>query len=305
VAAVGVAPTDVESITLHATVDGEASRRLASTQVFDVSGGYFDAMRLRLIEGREFTALEGRDSTNAVIVSRSVATSLFGATGSLGRRFRFSSETDSIVHEGTVVGVAEDLPSTGSTRQIYRAFGTLAPARIPAIVTPQLTGPVEAPAITRALRKVPGLISSDVSQLGLRPQSGFRIISYMVMGFTMFAAVGIVLAAIGMYGIVAYSVARRTHEIGVRIALGAQQSKVTWMIVEQGLKTTLTGIVFGLFLSYAGTRVLAAFLTDVRSDFAIAMASVVTLVIVVSGVACWIPGYRAGRLNPVDALRAD
>jgi ABC-type antimicrobial peptide transport system permease subunit len=127
----------------------------------------------------------------------------------------------------------------------------------------------------------------------------------MRLGFTMFAIVGMALAAIGTYGVVAYSVARRTHEIGVRMALGAQQTKVTWMIVEQGLKITTAGIIFGLMLSYAATRVLSSYLMAVKTDFSIAMASVVILVLCISIVACWIPGARAGRLNPVEALRSE
>jgi putative ABC transport system permease protein len=307
-AALGAAPTNSEPVTLRAAAEGGAERRLSLVGVYDVSNGYFDAMGIRFLQGRPFSLRETRDSMGSVIVSRSVASALFGAGGTIGRRIRFWSETDSIFHDGVVVGVAEDLVGDrggGSKQQIYRAFGTLAPARTSALITPQFRAAVDAAAISRALRAVPGLLSSDVTLLGDRSRSSNSLIRYMVIGFTMFALVGIVLAAIGTYGIVAYSVARRTHEIGVRIALGAQQQNVTWMIVEQGLKITAVGIAFGLLLSYWSTRVLGSVLMGVRTDYVIAMTAVVALMLAISGVACWIPGYRAGRLNPVDALRAE
>jgi putative ABC transport system permease protein len=306
VAALGAPPTERESAPLRAVVDGGAPRRLDPANVFDVSHGYFEAMDIRFVEGRPFTLRETRDSVTSVVISRSVASRLFGAETRLGRRFRYWAEADSIVHEAIVVGVSEDLTGYGGPMQIYRAFGTLAPARTTAFVTPQFRVTVEQAAITKALRTVPGLLSSDVSSLEAQRRGTRKgIQDYMRTGFIMFAIVGIVLAAIGTYGIVAYSVARRTHEIGVRMALGAQQTRVTWMIVEQGLKITLTGIVFGLFLSYAAARILGSMLADVKTDYSIAMAGTVALVLVISIVACWIPGARAGRLNPVEALRAE
>jgi putative ABC transport system permease protein len=304
-AALGTPPENAQPTTILAAIEGQAPRRLSSVGLYDVSDKYFDAMRIRQLQGRTFTPGETRDSTASVVVSRSVASALFGAGPTLGRRFRFWSESDSIIFDATVVGVVENLAGNQAMQQIYRAFGTLAPARTPILVSPQARGEVEATAISKALRDIPRLLSSDVSLLGARQQYVWPLIRYMLFGFTLFAAVGVVLAAIGTYGIVAYSVARRTHEIGVRIALGAQQTKVTWMILEQGLKITVTGVIFGLFLSYLATRVLSAFLTDVRTDYSLAIPGVVMLVLVISLVASWIPGYRAGRLNPVDALRAE
>jgi putative ABC transport system permease protein len=305
-ATLGSTPGSESSQTLMATADGGAPHRLRVASVYDVSDAYFDAMHVRILQGRKFLPFETRDSTASVIISRSTASNLFGAGAVLGRRFQFWSEADSVLNDASVVGVVEDLTGVGQGRfQIYRAFGTVAPARTPVLATPRFRETVEPAALSKALRAVPGLLSSDVSPLGGRSNEGPTALRYMLMGFTMFAVVGLVLAAIGTYGIVAYSVVRRTHEIGVRIALGAQQQTVTWMIVEQGLKITVGGIIFGLLLSYWSTRVMGSILRDVKADYSVAMAVVVAFVLVISLVACWIPGYRAGRLNPVDALRAE
>ena len=305
-AALGVAPGMGAAGPIGVEIEGEPVKRLSAVVVLDVSDAYFDAMNVRMRQGRKFTLIDTRDSTNAVIIGRSLASTLFGAGAALGRRFRYWSERDSVVMEAVVAGVADDMPGGESKLRLYRGFGTLAPARIPVHVTPQMHATLEVSAVTKALRGVPELLSSDVTRPGVHQErSGRSMMRYMVVGFTMFAIVAIVLAAIGTYGIVAYSVARRTHEIGVRMALGAQQSKVTWMIVEQGLKITTAGIIFGLMLSYAATRVLSSRLENVRSEYSLAMVGVVPLVLFISVIACWIPGARAGRLNPVDALRAE
>jgi predicted permease len=306
IATIGAAPASAAAGPLGVAVDGEPARRLPSASVLDVSDSYFDAMNVRIRQGRKFTPGDTRDSTNAVIVSRSLASALFGAGAAVGRRFRYWSERDSVVADAVVLGISEDVTGGESRLQIFRAFGTLAPARIQIFVTPQMHATLDVATVTKTLRAVPELVSSDVSRPGEQRRDNRRSTTdYMRLGFTMFAIVGIVLAAIGTYGIVAYSVARRTHEIGVRMALGAQQKKVTWMIVEQGLRVTTAGIIFGLMLSYAATRVLSSYLMAVKTDFSIAMASVVVLVLCISIVACWIPGARAGRLNPVDALRSE
>lgn len=303
-AVVGAAPANREGETIYGAVDGGPPRRLQSVDVLDVSDGYFDAMSVRIIEGRGFTRLESRDSTTAVVLSRSAASKLFPGDRALGRQFRYWSEPDSIMHDGVVVGIAENLAS--GKQQLYRPFGTLAPARISVLIGHFPRTRVDAAAINKTLRAVPGLLSSDVVRLGATGgRTDQQFIRHTSIGFTLFAAVGILLAAIGTYGVVAYSVQRRTHEIGVRIALGAQRSGVTWMIVEQGLKITVTGIIFGLALSYGAARVLASFMENVKLEYALTMTGVVLLVIVISIIACLIPGVRAGGLNPVDALRAE
>jgi putative ABC transport system permease protein len=306
VAAVGGSPVSSPSGPYGVAIDGQELRRLPSAVVLDVSDTWFDALGIRILQGRKLSRADTRDSTNAVVISRSVASALFGAGAAVGRRFRYWSGRDSVVMDAVVAGVSEDVTGSESRQQIFRGFGTLAPARIPMLVTPQLHATLEAAAVTKALRDVPELMSSGVSSPEARPrQAVVPMVHYMTLGFTMFAIVGVVLAAIGTYGIVAYSVARRTHEIGVRMALGAPQSGVAWMIVEQGLRITATGVVFGLMLAYGSTRVLSSYLMDVKSDYPLAMAGVVPLVLCISIVACWIPGARAGRLNPVDALRAE
>lgn len=305
-AVLGGVAAEAEQKELFGSVDGTAGRRLTATQVYDISEGWFEAMRIRIATGRAFTAAEARDSTNHVIISRSMASTLFGAQVAVDRTFRYW-DSDSVAVEALVVGVAETQPFMGSKYQLYRPFGQRAPSHTSLVIGANFsTGAMpSASTVNKALREIPGVLSSDAESLEARPVSLPKIFRYLTMAFVTFAIVGIVLGAIGMYGIIAYSVVRRTHEIGVRMALGADRPRVIWMILEQGLKITLIGTAFGLVLSYWSTRLLGALVQDVKMNYPLTMAGVVLLVSAVAAVACLIPSYRAGRLNPVDALRAE
>jgi predicted permease len=304
-AVLGAVPADAESRSLHATVDGGVARRLSSTQTFDVSDGYFDAMRIPILGGRGLSAIESRDSTAFVVISRGVATTLFGGQTPVGRRFRYWADADSIVYDAIVVGVAENLADQNKL-QLYHGYGWSAPEHIPLLIAPRRSG-ADVVAINRALRATRGVLSSDLTTIekSAGRAQAYPLLRYMVIGFTLFAVVGMVLAAIGTYGIVSYSVVRRTHEIGVRIALGADRSKVTWMILEHGLKISLIGAALGLALSFAAARILGSLVSDMNTNYPLAMVGVVLFVMLVSVIACFIPGHRAGSLNPVDALRAE
>jgi putative ABC transport system permease protein len=302
-AVLGGMPNDAEPIDMHASVGGGPERRLTATKIYDVSDGWLEAMNVRMISGRRFNVKEARDSSSSVVISRGLASTLFGGASPLDRTFRYSADADSVVMEGTVVGVAETQPNT--RWQIYRPFGQRAPAHASLVVGSRPTGALPgADAVNKAVRGVAGVLSSDAEAL-VNGRSSFKPLRYMQIGFVLFAVVGLVLGAIGMYGIIAYSVVRRTHEIGVRIALGADHVKVVWLILEQGLKITLVGSAFGLLLSYWAVRLLAGFIENVKLNYSLTMTGVVALVSLIAVIACLIPGYRAGRLNPVDALRAE
>jgi ABC-type antimicrobial peptide transport system permease subunit len=125
------------------------------------------------------------------------------------------------------------------------------------------------------------------------------------LGFAIFAIAGLVIAIVGIYGVVAYSVIRRTHEIGVRLALGADGGRVSRMVIEQGLKITLTGVSIGVVLAVAALRLMGSRIEQLEIGYGSAIGAVIALVSVLSFIASAIPAIRAARLNPVDALRAE
>jgi putative ABC transport system permease protein len=302
--ALGVAPPHGEYMQgMRVAAEGMPERTINSVDTYDVSDAYFEAMDIRLLQGRGFLPEETRDSTSAVIVSRDLAKAMFGGRAAVGSRFRYRSAEDSTdMADATVIGIADSVG--GARHQIYRPFGAVNSLRTPVLVRYRDGQQLRPAAMLATLRSVPGLLSSDVTRVGEQSASGLKLLRYIRFGFAQFAIVGLILAAIGTYGIVAYSVVRRTHEIGVRMALGAEPKRVTWMIVEQGLKVTLAGVIIGLLLTFGSTKLLVAIFREVQ-NYPSVIAGVVVAVSVISIVASIVPAYRAGRVNPVEALRSD
>jgi ABC-type antimicrobial peptide transport system permease subunit len=131
---------------------------------------------------------------------------------------------------------------------------------------------------------------------------GTRRVSMLL--FSVFAGVALLLAAIGVYGVMAYTVSLRTQDIGIRIALGARGADVHLMVLGQGMKLALIGIGIGIAGALALTRIIASLLYDVKATDPLTFAGISLLLALVTLVACWIPARRAARVNPIEALRA-
>jgi ABC-type antimicrobial peptide transport system permease subunit len=158
-------------------------------------------------------------------------------------------------------------------------------------------------AVQEQLRQATGLPVSDIrtmDEVVSRSTSRDRFNMWLM---TVFGASALLLAAIGIYGLMAYSVAQRTQEIGIRLALGAEASNVKNMVVMQGLKLTITGIVIGLGCAFLLTRLLAALLFGVTARDPVVFGAVPVLLTLVALVAVWIPARRASRVDPILALR--
>jgi putative ABC transport system permease protein len=123
------------------------------------------------------------------------------------------------------------------------------------------------------------------------------------LAFALFAAIAMVLAAVGIYGVLAYSVSQRRHEIGIRLALGAQRGDVLGLVVGHGMKLVLAGAVLGLLGAFALTRILRRLLFEVQPTDPLTFMVVVIVLAIVGLIACWLPAQRATRIHPMEALR--
>ena len=282
----------------------------------DVSVGskYFETIGTPLLRGRDFTTQDTIKSAPVAIVSEKLAHSLWPEINdpgeALGKRLRVG-RSNPISCE--VIGVAKDSRNNIFNRldrepesTIYRPFTQNYSALASLIV--RTDG--DPRSLTSAVRREVAALDENLPPQNLQPLSEtVSLASWSartgaaVLG--VFGLLGLVLAAIGIYGVMSYSVSRRTREIGLRMALGAETRDVIKLIVKQGLGLTLIGALIGLMLAVAVTRLLASLLYGVTATDPTTFAGVVLFVIVVAVLACYLPARRATKVDPIKALRCE
>jgi predicted permease len=291
-----------------------------------VSSGYLTAVGVRLVEGREFEATDTGTSTPVIVISRTVAKRYFGAASPVGQLMDWyvGKAPPSTVR---VVGVVEDVRNTSpdrepkpeifveyrqllalqqrtgdsSQRQEQLAIGFLSFA-----VRTRGNPASAAPTVTRTVRSVDSNIGIDamIPMERLVQSSVARPRFYAVL-LGVFAGVAAVLAAIGIYGVLAYAVMQRTREIGIRVALGAPRGQVLALVLRSGLVLTTIGIGLGLIGAAAGTRVLQGMLFGMTPLDGRTFVAVSLLFGLVAMLACYMPARRATKVDPIIALRND
>lgn len=277
----------------------------------EVDAGYFEVMRTPIVEGRGFTAADDERAPPVAVVNQAFVRRYWPATapaGALGRTFRRGGATV------TVVGVARDAKyaSIGEPLRPFVYFAiaqAAAPGRADhAELLVRTSGPPArlAPAIRAAVRALdPALPAPTVTTLGaetggvLLPQRVAALVT-AVLGL-----VGLLLAAVGLYGIVAYLVGQRTREIGVRLALGARRRDVLRLVLGDGMRPVAAGMAAGLVLAVGATRLLTAFLFGVSPLDAVTFAGGAAVLAAVALAASYLPARRAAATDPVRALRAE
>jgi putative ABC transport system permease protein len=276
-----------------------------------VSPGYFRTMGIRLRLGREFTAQDAASSPHVVIVSESVARQIWPDLSPIGQRIS-NKDVPGPGDWLTVVGVVDDVGQTSidvhREPAIYQPIQQLTQTFflghmsfiVRAVGDPALLLPM----MRRALRDVDpnqpigsiGTVESAISATVAEPLFQARLIGA-------FSIVALVLAAIGIYGVVAYSVAERTREIGIRVALGAGRGDVVGMVLRRLLVLLVPGVALGVAGALATTRVLSSLLFEIRPDDPATFISVAVLLAAVAIVAGMMPARRASRVDPLVALK--
>ena len=275
------------------------------TQVAIISPNYFHTMEIPIVKGRDFAVQDTKSSQRVVIVSEAFANRYWPGQEALGKQLN-----SDLTHEWfTVVGVARDCKEVSLNEnpmpflylpvsQVYRP-GMIINAR--AAGDPMAL----ARSIESAVHELnPDVLLFDQTTVELRDQFasfGQRVAGTFVGAFGLLA---LALAAIGIYGVTAYTTRQRTHEIGVRVTLGATGQDVLRLVLGQGLKLMLMGVGLGLVLSFALTRFLSSLLLGVTSTDALTFSTVALLLCGVTLFACYIPGRWAMRVDPMVALRS-
>jgi|ERR1041384_1584875 predicted permease len=274
-----------------------------------VTPQYFDTMRMPLLQGRDFTERDDAEAPRVVIVNQEFARRFYGASESaMGKRFRFAQGTPLM----EIIGIAKDgrYRSLYEDQQtyIYLPFYQNARAGMTLAISAQSAG---------ALQEVAEIARHQIAQLDPRlPIYGVMLgtqnleFAYLAprlaagMGTT-FGVLALVFATIGLYSVMTYAVSQRTREIGIRMALGAQVRDMLRLIVSQGMRMVMIGIVIGLAGAFALTRALGSMLLGVGTTDPVTFFGVAVLLVAVAFVACYIPARRAARVDPLIALRQE
>ena len=276
-----------------------------------VSPGYFRVMGIPLLRGREFTEGDTATAAGAVIVSESVARTLWPGQDPIGKRISMEDEPKA-EDWLTVVGVVDDVKQQGLAKKsepaIYQPYLQVANhpfflSHINFVVRTALPPESVAAGMRAVLRNVDknqpitiASMNSVIAATTAEPRFQTRLL-------TTFALVALVLTIVGIYGVLAYSVAQRTHEIGVRMALGAQPPDIIHMVFSEGLRLAFVGITIGVAGALALTRFLGSLLFEVKPTDPATFIDVAILLMLVALAACYIPARRAMRVDPMVALR--
>jgi predicted permease len=269
-----------------------------------VSPGYFDSMKIPLLEGRDFDWRDDSTSQRVMIVNQEFVRRF------IPKRQVIGTEVHGWGEWFTIIGVAQDSKYHSVTegpqpyfyipiRQIFRPeYGLTFHVRTSGSVTEAIG----------TLRRETAVIDPSLTIFDAQPMTEYIAaslfgakIAAILLG--VLSAVGLLLAAMGLYGVLAYSVAQRTQEIGLRVALGAERVHVLGLVLRQGLELTFLGIIVGGLSAFALTRSLSSFLFGVKPDDAPTFVTVVLVLSVVALFACYIPARRALRVDPLVALR--
>jgi putative ABC transport system permease protein len=290
----------------------EAKEAMFST----ITGDYFRALQIPLLSGRTFEPRDNADGPKVVIINETTAKRHFGSpTAAIGKRlsiwsaFRGHRHDEEFMRE--IVGVVGDT-KTGSLTgeggaQIYVPHAQDSQWNFMGLVIRTAGDPA---AFATTLRREVQALDKDQPIYNVRTMDdvvanslGTRRVSMQL--FAVFACAALLLAALGIYGVMAYSVTQRTQEIGIRMALGAQKADVLALVIRQGMTLTLIGVAVGLAGAFVFTRVIANLLFGVGATDAVTFATVSILISVVALAACYLPGRRAARLDPMVALRSE
>jgi putative ABC transport system permease protein len=277
-----------------------------------VSDDYFQTMRIPVRSGRAFSGTDRGDGPGVMVINEGLARRLFPGGDAVGERLvvdfgrPFRGEIVGVVSDVRLYGQANDVPDQMyfSIRQPEAGFGAATQVRLVARV--QGDPAAIAPDVRVILRE----LDADVPLASVEPMEeilsgSIRNVRFRAGLLAGFAGVAFLLAVIGLYGVLAYSVTRRSRELGIRIALGARSAEVFRLVVREGMLLVTLGLALGLAGSFAATRFVSGMLFDVAStDLSVFVA--VTLALLGSGLAaCVLPARRATRVDAMEALRSE
>jgi putative ABC transport system permease protein len=303
-------------ITTDMDIPGRTHTERWETMYQLCSEGYFTTLGLRLMRGRVLSAADVNDARKVAVVNQTLVTRYFGTADPIGSQIKLNNL---------------ETPQNGGVQQpLFEIIGVISDAKNRGIQEPPMpeafipytiTGAFQRGILVRtaadpnallnAVRREIWTVDRNVALTNTGSLAEFlKQFSYAEPRFSLvllgvFAGLGLVLVALGVYSVIAYTVAQQTHEIGIHMALGADRARVLWMVVSMGLRLVVLGIVAGVLVSLAAARVLASQLWGVAPHDPVTFAGVVAVLACAGLAACYFPARRATGVNPIIALRSE
>jgi predicted permease len=274
-----------------------------------VSADFHKALRIPLVRGRMLSDSDGIDAPHAVVINETMARAIFPGEDPIGLRIRLNPR-DPKTPWATIVGIVKDVREWGldvPARPVaYYSLPQRAPMGAYLVVRTRQSSSSLLASLQAELRAVdPNLPLYDVAPMEVVVDSSVSQRRFSMLLLALFAGVAVVLASLGIYGVIAYTVTQRTRELGIRMALGARQADVLGLMVRQGLRLTLVGVGLGLTLALGLGRLLSALLYGVQAHDPATFAGVAVQLVSVALVATWLPARRATQVDPALTLRAE
>jgi putative ABC transport system permease protein len=298
----------------HVLIDGQPTVAVGAepeVQTLSVMGNYFGVMQIPVRVGRDFSAMDREGQPRVAIVNETFARQLLPGQKPIGTRIDWAGNEP---HEWmTIVGVAGDVKHSGLNQlvdpAVYSPFSQN-DERWRRFMTLVIRTRVPVAGLIEDVKKQVWSLDSQIPVSSIQSMDDLLEVSVAQQRFNMlllgsFAALAVALAGVGIYGMVAYRVNQRTHEIGIYMALGAQHRDVLRMVMKDGVKFGVLGIVLGLAGAIALTRVMVSLLFEVKPTDPTTLIGVALLLAAVAMLACYIPARRALSIHPMTALRGE
>jgi len=285
----------------------EAGQQPAELEYNMVTPGYFDTLQIPVLRGRKFTAADGEKAPPVAIINQNMAKKFWPNEDALGKRFGTKGASGPFVE---VVGIAQDGKYQNVTEApmpffylpIDQSYMSIRTIHVRTSVPPEtLARPIE----SQIHELAPGLPITQVQTMteSLQGANGFFFFRFGAQLTAIMGLLGLILAVVGIYSVVSYAAVQRTQEIGIRMAMGAAPRDILRMVLRQGLGVVGIGLALGLVVALAGTRVMGSLFLGIKPTDPLTFIVVVLLLTAIALFACWIPAYRATRIDPLVALR--
>jgi putative ABC transport system permease protein len=281
-----------------------AERPTVESRVVDPN--YFETMGIPFLDGRNFNAREITEMSHVVIINETMARNYFAGENPLGKRVTIYMKSENVPCE--IIGIVKDVKHHGLDIETRAMAYWPQPELVYSAMTLAVRTNADPLALVGAIQREVQTLDKDQPLADVRAMESWVADSVAKSRFAtlllgIFAAVALILAAVGIYGVLAYSVTQRTHEIGIRLALGAKSADVLRLIVGGGMKLAGLGIGIGILTAFAITRVMASLLYNVSTTDLLTFISVPAILMGVALVACLVPARRAAKTDPMVALR--